>query len=225
MATDPASRSAARTIAALVLALMILGYVANFPLIAPVIAAPGFLVNAALHPASIGLAALLILLMGILSLAMSIVAFPVLDRGSRALAIWFVALSAAGLALAALEGAALLSLLSLSEAYAKAAASQQGQFEAMRSMAAASRNWTHYIHLIVGGATLFAFYLALFRARLVPRWLGALGMLAAVSQMCAVALPLFGMPVNFAMIAPLGLSQALLALWLIFKGFRATAPG
>ena len=40
----------------------------------------------------------------------------------------------------------------------------------------------------------------------------------------AVAMPVFGHDVVFPMLAPLGLSQLLLAVWLITKGFRGQ-PG
>jgi hypothetical protein len=42
----------------------------------------------------------------------------------------------------------------------------------------------------------------------------------------AVAMPLFGHDVVFPMLAPLGLSQLILAVWLITKGFRGQpSPG
>jgi hypothetical protein len=194
--------------------------VSNFTLLAAVVAKPGFLANAAAHATQIAMAAVLGLVIGIVSIGIAIVAYPILRPHSQAMALWFFALSTVALALAALESSALMSMLSLSEAYAKADAAHQAQFEAMRGVVAESRNWAHYIHLALAGVTLFVFYAALFRFSLVPRWLGVFGMLATALQVSAVAMPLFGQPVVFPLLAPLGICQLLLALWLIFKGFR-----
>ncbi|MNC95996.1 hypothetical protein D3C83_132510 [compost metagenome] len=48
-------------------------------------------------------------------------------------------------------------------------------------------------------------------------------MAAALSQLTGVSLPLFGSPINFSLLAPLGLAHLALALWLLVKGFRNPA--
>ena len=80
-----------------------------------------------------------------------------------------------------------------------------------------------FLARIVDGATLFVFYGALFRGALVPRALAGFGLVAALLQMIAVGMPLFGHDVIFPLLAPLGLCQLLLAVWLLSKGFRAQA--
>lgn len=217
------SRAAARIIGVAIIALMVMGYVANFTLLAAVVAKPGFIENAAPHATDVALAAVLNLVIGIVSMGIAILAYPVLRPHSHATALWFIALSAANFALAALEASTLMSMVSLSEAYAKADVSQRPQFEAMRVAVASSRNWAHYIHLMIAGATLFVFYLALFRFALVPRAIAALGIVACAMQVVAVTMPLFGQAVIFALLAPLGLCQVLLALWLLLRGFRTGA--
>ncbi len=87
-------------------------------------------------------------------------------------------------------------------------------------MVSAPRNWAHLIHLLMGGTTLLAMYLALFRFRLVPRWLAGFGILAALLQVIAVTKPLYGGWVVFPLLAPLGVAQLLLIGWLLWKGLR-----
>ncbi len=82
------------------------------------------------------------------------------------------------------------------------------------------RNWAHVIHLLTVGGLLLAMYGALYRLRLVPRLLAGFGMLAALSQMIAVAKPLFGGWVIFPMLAPLGLANLALIVWLLWKGLE-----
>ncbi|MEP6998310.1 MAG: DUF4386 domain-containing protein, partial [Betaproteobacteria bacterium] len=140
-----------------------------------------------------------------------------------ALALSFVALASVSLAVAAVEQISVMSMLSLSEAYAKASAAEQGPFQALRLVVASSRNWSHYIGLIFAGSTIFVLYTVLYRFALVPRVLAAFGLGAVLLQLIAVAMPLFGHGVVFLMLAPLGVSQLVLALWLITKGFGAPA--
>ena len=96
---------------------------------------------------------------------------------------------------------------------------------ALRGVVGAPRNWSHLIHLLMGGLTLLAMYAALFRFRLVPRWLAGFGILAALSQMIAVTKPLYGGWVLFPLLAPLGAAQLLLIGWLLVKGLQPRGNG
>lgn len=208
-----------RTVGALLLVQMVTGVLVNFVWLGPVFEAPGFLIHAAAHPLNVGLSASVGLAAGALSIAIAILAWPLFRRHSLALASWLLVLSAVGLSLAAVESATVLSLLSLSQAYASAEAANADLFQALRGVVAAARNWAHYIHLIIGGGTVFVFYLLLLRSALVPRLLAGFGIVAALLQMAAVAMPLFGRDVVFALIMPLGLAHLALSAWLLAKGF------
>ena len=214
---------AGRIIGVLILVQMVGGILVNFILMAPLFGTPGFLVNAAEHALEISVSALLGLAIGALSLGIAITAFPVFRQYSQAMALWFVALAAVSLSVTAVENISVMSMLSLSEAYAKANAAQRDLFELLRVVVASSRNWTHYIGLIVAGSTLLVLYTVLYRFALVPRALAAFGLAAVMLQIAVVAMPLFGRGIVFLMLAPLGVSQLLLALWLITKGFRGNA--
>ena len=113
-------RSASRVIGVLILAQMVCGALLNFVLLASLFGAPGFLVNAAPHALQIGLAALIGLAGGGLSVGIAITAFPIFRQHSQAMALWFVALAVAGLSVTAVENMNVMSMLTLSEAYSKA---------------------------------------------------------------------------------------------------------
>ena len=215
---------AGRLIGALILAQMVGGGVVNFVLAAPLAAAPGFLVNAAPNASQIALSVLVGLAVAGLALAIAIVAYPVLRPRSQAMALWFLALAIVSLAVGVIEQTTVRSMLSLSEAYTQAsAAADREQYQALRVVVASARNWAHYVGLIVAGCTLFVFYAALFRFALVPRALAAFGLASVLLQIVAVAKPVFGHAIVFPLLAPLGLCQLLLAIWLIAKGFAS--PG
>jgi hypothetical protein len=196
--------------------------VVNFVLLEPAFAPRGFLVNAAGHSLEFGLSAFLGLAVGMIFVGIAIAAFQVFREYSHPMALWFVALAVVGCSLTAVENINVMSLLSLSEAYARANVADHGLFEALRTVVASGRNWTHYIALIVAGCTLFVFYGVLFRFALVPRALAAVGLAAVLLQITAVAMPLFGHAIVFPMLMPLGLVQLVLALWLIAKGLPAS---
>jgi hypothetical protein len=218
-----ATRTASRIVGLLILGQMAASALVNLVLEAPLFGAPGFLVNAAPHSLEIGSAAVLGLINGAIFVGIAITALPILRQYSESMAYWFMALAIVSLCLSAVENMNVLSMLSLSEAYGKANGSDREPFEALRVVVASSRNWAHYIGLLIHGSTTFVLYAALYRFALIPRALAAFGLAAVTLLLITVALPLFGRSVVFVMLAPLGVSQLLLAVWLMAKGFGGKA--
>jgi len=217
--TMRSAKGIARWIGILLLVQGGVGYVVNFVLLGPVMTAPsGFLVHAAGSALQIRVAVLLGLANGALTVGIAVAAWPIFRRYSQALALWFLALAVVGFSLLAQENISILTMLSLSQEYAKAGAAQ----ELLRTTATAvrwTRHWAHYTNLLVAGGALLALYSVLLRFALVPLALAAFGVLAVALQIIAVAMPMFGYPIVFLLIAPLGLSHLMLALWLIVRGF------
>jgi hypothetical protein len=216
-------RFASRWFAALLITQLVVGPIANFALLGNTFdGAGGFLVNAAPNAQSVGLAALLSIGLAVVSAAIAVVLWPVVRPQSERLALWLAVLAAAGIALAGIENAQLMSLVSLSQAYVAAAPPDEALYQALRGVVGSYRNWAHVIHLLTMGGLLFATYGVLYRLRLVPGLLAGFGMLAALSQMIAVAKPLFGGWVVFPMLAPLGLANLALIAWLLWKGLDSS---
>jgi hypothetical protein len=213
--------STARTIAILLLAQMALGPLVNFHLLKSV-GASVFLAEAAMHTASIGLGIVLGLAMVGGSVAIAILAWPVIGERSRVMASWLFALALANLAIAALEYAGVFSMRALSVAYA--AAPDRAAIEAIAPAVAAARIGAHYLGLVFAGSVAFVLYASLFRFALAPRLVAGFGVLASTSEMIAAALPLFGQPIMFALVAPLGLAHLALVGWLLVKGFADPEP-
>ena len=213
-----------RIIGALIAIQMVGGMLANFVLWSPVISPPGFLVNAAANPLHVTWSVLIGLVAGAISVAIAITALPVFRQHSEPMAWWFLALGIVGLSLTVVESNAMMSMLSLSQAYAKANVSDPTLFEALRGVVAASRNWAHYTHLIVGGASFLVFYGVLYRFTLIPRALAAFGLIAVLLQLTAVTMPLFGQRIVMLMIMPMALAHLALAVWLLMKGFQERRP-
>ncbi|MGH8172642.1 MAG: DUF4386 domain-containing protein [Rhodanobacteraceae bacterium] len=218
------TRTAARTIAVLLLAQMITAPIVNFALLQPVLAAPGFLENAAAHSTRVSIAVVLGLAMVAATVGVAIAALPVFRRYSEAMAFWLLALAIVGLAAAVVENIGVLSMLSLSHAYANAEGANADLLKALSVVVTAPRNWAHYLGLALGGSVACVLYTTLFRFALVPRVLAGFGIVASLLEIVAVAMPIFGQRIVFPMLAPLGLAHLSLIIWLIAKGFADREP-
>jgi hypothetical protein len=211
--------SVGRIAGVLLIVQMTAGYVTNFVLLGPATAPPGFLVNAASHAMGVGASALPGIVGGGISLALAITVLPVLRRLSERMALTFLALSIVALSLAVVESAKVMSMLSLSQAYAATSGADPASLAGLRGVVAAARNWAHFTHLIVGGSTFVALFATLYRFALIPRVLAGFAAAAAALQMVVVSRPLFGGQVIFPLLAPAGIAFLLAALWLMVKGF------
>jgi hypothetical protein len=217
-------KAAARTIAIVLLVQLALGPLVNFRLL-PSVRNSVFLAEAAAHETAIGFGIVLGLVAVGGSVATAIVAWPIVGERSRAMARWLFALAVANVAIAALEYVGVFAMRALSVAYSTTP--DRAAIEAMAPAIAAARIGAHFLGLVFAGSVAFTLYASLFRFALVPRLIAGFGMLAAASEMIATALPLFGEPVVFLLVAPLGLAHLALVVWLLVKGFAdpQTAAG
>jgi hypothetical protein len=160
---------------------------------------------------------------GLSLLAMSLL-WPWVSKAGPVLARVYAAVVVASFVGALIEQGAVLSMLSLSENFQRAGTDAEALYQGLRGVVAAQRNWAHYIHLLISGAGLLVMHALLFRGRCLPRLLTGFGMLAALLQMYSVAQPLFGGEVVMPLLAPLALSELLLALWLLARGLAPISP-
>ena len=163
--------------------------------------------------------AILMIVAAALSIGSSTIAWPVFRRHSERMALWFFGLSIAGFALAVVESATVMSMLSLSQEYLRSGA-VEGTFEGAAAITRYAKYWAHYTHLLVGSGMLFTLYITMLRFGLVPRLLAGLGAIAVLVQMTGLLLPFFGNRINFLLLAPMGICHLILAVWLIVKGLN-----
>lgn len=223
-------RSAKRTgqtIGLLILAQVTAGPIVNFGLLRP-ITTPGFLANAVGSSLQLGVAVVVLFVTGALSIGIAVTAWPVFREYSPRMALSLLSLGVASFSVAAVENCSVMSMLSLSQAYAAADTADPGVFEALGVVVRAARRWAHVTNLLVGGGMIFIFYSILYRFALVPRALSAFGLAAALLHIAAVTMAFLG-PYVFPLMIPLGVSYLAIALWLMAKGFdegpHAPRPG
>ena len=214
------AKSVGRIVGMLLLAHLAAGLTVPFVLLRPLVMPPGFLAIAAGNSVQVRAAVLLLFLGSAVSVGIAIAALPVFRRYSSAMALWLLALAVAGFSLQAVDNGALLSMLSLSQEYAKAGAAKAELFQALAVVVGSARRWAHYTFLLVVGSWIFLLYSLLYRFRLVPRALAAFGLLGSVLQITGVTLRgLLGYPPETRLAMPLAPAYVALAVWLMVKGF------
>jgi hypothetical protein len=218
-----AHRTAGRWIGAAMLVSFAAGMFSNFQLQRELFAAPGFLVQAAGQPLAIGAMVVLGIVTGMLSLAVASLLHRVYGHVRPVLTLFLVALVSAGLAINVLEGATLLGMRSLSEAYLAAGAGADAAFEPARQVLRGLRNGIHFPNKMLGGFGVLLVFTLLLRQRALPRWLAGFGMLAAGMQVLTIMQELFGRDVNLLLLAPLALAYPGSALWLLARGLAPAA--
>ncbi|HEY0114796.1 MAG TPA: DUF4386 family protein [Allosphingosinicella sp.] len=221
-------KSVGRAVGLLLLVQLVTGLILPYVLLLPLSSPAGaFLDTAAGMAGTVRLSVLILFVGAAASLAIAILAWPVLRERQHRLALWLLALAVMNFTLQLIENAHWLSLLSMSEAHAAGGGADRTMFEALALAAHASFRWAHYSHILIVVASLFTLYLLLHRGAIVPRAIAALGMAAALLHFIGITLPAFGgyqMPYADLFGAPLGLATLGLALWLMARGFADVTP-
>lgn len=218
--TEHVGKNVGRTVGVLLFVHFAAGLTVPFILLHPLVAPPGFLATAAGVPNQVRAAVLLLFVGSAIAIGIAGTAWPVFRQYSSATALWLLGFAVASFSLQAVDNAHLLSMLSLSQEYAKAGADKADLFQALAVVVGSARKWSHYSFLLVVGTWIFLLCAFLYRFRLVPRTLAAFGLAGSVLQIAGVALRgIWGYPPETRLAMPLAPAYVALALWLIVKGF------
>ena len=118
-----------------------------------------------------------------------------------------------------------LSLPLISHRYTKASAADASYFQSLGDLVLTAHDQIGHVLTIVFILGALMYYYALFRAKLVPRWLSGWGLLAAVPYFISGMLGLFALlspmsTLQMVLVLPLAVQEMVLAVWLIVKGFN-----
>ena len=211
-----------RIIGILLLAHLITGLTAPYMMLQPLTAPLAFAANTGSGSFRVRLSVMLLFVGGAITVAIAVAAWPALREASTALALWVLALAVANFTLQCVENAAWMSMLTLSQDYAKAASADLSVYQVVGAAVRSAWKWVHYTHLLVMVSWMFVLFLALGHSVLIPRVLAALGLITTLLQITGITLPQFipyPSPAPVAMGLPLGFVYLALAVWLMAKGF------
>lgn len=200
--------------------------------VTPVVTAPDVVASVAANQQQLIVGIVLLLVGALCASGIAVAMYPVLRRHDEALSI-----GAVGFRL--IEGAfylgivaCLLVLLALGEEASTAGAAGSAPANALAGLVLATRDALGEVSVMAFGIGALMYYTVLYRARLVPSWLSAWGLLAVVALMTSGLLVIAGViaPMSSPQVIlalPIGLQEMVLAAWLIARGFSpstASAP-
>ena len=152
--------------------------------------------------------------------------FPVLRKHAEGLGMAYAGIRLAEAIFIVIGAVSLLGMLSMGQDYAAGRLDGAGSLSVgalLLSLREFSFLFGTLIFLSLGGLVL---NYTLYRARLVPRWLSAWGLIGGVGILIYGALGLFGtettsFDATTLLAAPIGVQEMVFASWLIIKGFDA----
>jgi hypothetical protein len=191
----------------------------------PVLTGTGYLTRIAQDTSRASAGGLLELVAAAASAGIAISLYPVLRKRSQGLALGAVVFRALEAAMYTTGAVITLSLPAVARQYTQATALGHGGIRAIGDALTGVRE-----DAILAGVFAFVlgalmYYYALYRSRLVPRWLSGWGIAAEFLMLIACLSALFShTPVTSftILILPIAVQEMVLAAWLIFRGF---SPG
>jgi hypothetical protein len=175
-------------------------------------------------------ASLVELFMGVVLVGMAIAVYPVLRKFSPGAAIAYIGARLLEGVIYIILVLSMLALAGLGRDYIAAGSPSDSYFQVAGGLLHAVPDWAGHGILDVAifplGAVIL--YTVFYRFGLVPRWLSVWGLVGAVLYWVAGFLVMFDLiapleSVHIILQAPLGLQEVVLAIWLMAKGFNASA--
>jgi hypothetical protein len=221
-----------RKTAIIVGVLFLAGYVGVFvgdAISGPVLNAPDYLSTIYPNRTQVIIGILMeVLLNDVPVVGIGVMLFPIFKKHGEGIALWYAGIRVIEAITLIVGAISVLTLVTLSKEYIAAGAVDVSSYQASGALAQAGRHWAAdvmtTVFFIIGALILYSI---LYTSKLVPRFISVWGLIAAASLIVANVLGVPDLTQSFqpAMILyfPIVLSELLLALWLIGKGFNQSA--
>jgi hypothetical protein len=159
-------------------------------------------------------------------IGLAIVLFPVLKKYGERLALGYFGFRMMEAVVLIVSKTGLLSLISLSQEFLAAGSPEGSYFQTVGAAVLADRFWASQIQVVFFCMSALIFYYVMYRSKLLPRFLSLWGFFAVASLIAANLLPVPDLTEGFSiaqlLFLPIFISEILVALWLIVKGFNTT---
>lgn len=194
-------------------------YLLGDGIVSSVVAGPDGLRDLYAHRTRLLGGVLLQFVTAVANVLIGVLLFTVLKRYSESIALGYVVtrvFDGAGILMA---GVGTLSLIALGRQALEAGAAGVASLDAMASLIIAHGNVTFEVTMIVLGLGAMPFCYLLYRSRLVPRPLAALGLVGYGALFAGGVVELYGVDLGTLHYVPGGIFELALPFWLFFKGF------
>lgn len=194
---------------------------------APILDAPDYLSQIFPNKSQVIVGMLIELINDAAVIGIPIMLFPILKNYSERLALGYFGFRIIESMVLIFSKTSLLSLITLSQAYIAEGSPESSFFQTFGAVALAERDWASQIQVVFFVLSALIFYYVLYQTKLLPRWLSIWGFIAVASLIAANVLPVPDLTQGFhpaqLLFMPIFLSEILVAIWLIVKGFNPSA--
>ena len=216
------NRTTARIVGMLYLAGFVF-YLGGNILVQSVITRPDHLAAVSASSMLVALGAIGMLMAGIFDAAHGILMFPVLKPHNERAAIGYLGYRIFDGVLLAVGVVFLLLQIPLGREYMAAGAAGAPSLQALSAVSLQAHLYAYEIAMILVGIAGVLLCSVLYKARLLPRFLAAWGVVGYVVHLGGSALTVMGFDLALMHTIPGGLWELFIAIWLIAKGFNAPA--
>ena len=222
--------SAHRKTAIIVGILFLAAYVGIFlgsAFYAPIIDAPDYLAKIFPNKTQVVIGMLIEVINDIAVIGIAVLLFPILRKHGEGIALGYVGIRVVEAVILLVGRIKILSLIPLSQEYIAAGTPSASFLHALGASAVSGRYWSgkmQTVFFILGAVVLYSM---LYRSKLVPRFISVWGFISvtslAIANILGVPDPTQGFEPAMILYFPIILSELLLAIWLIAKGFSPSA--
>jgi len=154
--------------------------------------------------------------------------FPILKRHNEVLALGYVSFRLFEAVLLSVAQVYKLSLVGLSQGYLNSGGADASYLQDIGDSIQSVIYWVDHaglIYLVVFVIGTLILNTALYKSRLIPRWLSIWGLISAVAILAASVMATFDLFLVLAMVLviPIAFQEQAMAIWLIVKGFNPSA--
>jgi hypothetical protein len=218
----PSFRTTARIVGVLYLAGMVVGIGGNI-LIQSILTAPDLLPTIAASSALLAVGAVCWLATVAGDAAHGVLMFPILRRHSERSAVGYLAARITDAVLIAVMVLLILMQIPIGVEFLKAGSADISYLQALSAVLSQANLYAYEVAMITVGVAGLILCSAFFRSNLIPRPLAAWGLVGYAVILVGSVLQILGSHLNSVQAIPGGLWEVFIGVWLIVKGFNASA--
>ena len=215
-------RTTARVVGVVYLAGFVVGIV-GMGLFQSILGAPDYLSTVSANSMTIAIGAILWLMPVVGDAAHGVLMFPILKPHNERIAVGYLAARIVEAVFIAIMVLFILLQIPLGSAYVQAAAPDASYLQALGTLFTQAQLYAYEIAMSTLGISGLLLCFTLYKANLVPRWLAIWGLLGYATILVGMASAVMGSGLGDLFSLPGGLWEVFVGVWLIAKGFNASA--
>jgi hypothetical protein len=188
-----------------------------------ILGAPNYLSTVSANSVTVAIGAILWLLAVVGDAAHGVLMYPILKQHNERIAVGYLAFRIMDAVFIAIMVLFILLQIPLGSEYVKAAALDTSYLQALGTLFTQAKLYAYQIGMSTLGISGLLLCSTLYKANLVPRWLAIWGLLGYAIILCGMVSAVMGSGLGDLSSLPGGLWEVFMGVWLVVKGFNASA--